>query len=93
MSTSPSRAEIERVLVTEIAKMFPDVPDISAATPLQSLGLDSLRLFEIFVVVEKQFGESLVDGPLTRGMLENISALAGHIAGRLAAKASKKSNP
>jgi len=88
MSIPPTRTEIERILVAEISKMFPDVPDISAATPLQSLGLDSLRLFEIFVVVEKQFGESLVDGPLTRGMLENISALAGHIAGRLDAKAS-----
>jgi len=88
MSIPPTRTEIERILVAEISKMFPDVPDISAATPLQSLGLDSLRLFEIFVVVEKQFGESLVDGPLTRGMLENISALAGHIAGRFDAKAS-----
>lgn len=87
MPTIPTIAEIERILVTEISKMFPDVPDISAATPLQSLGLDSLRLFEIFVVIERQFGVSLVDGPLTRGMLENISALAEHVAGRLAAKA------
>ncbi|MFA7343626.1 MAG: acyl carrier protein [Terrimicrobiaceae bacterium] len=87
MSTPPSTAEIENILVAEISRMFPDVPAVNAGTPLQSLGLDSLRLFEIFVLVEKRFGESLVDGPITRGMLENPSALATHIAGRIAAKA------
>jgi acyl carrier protein len=89
MSTGPTRTEIETVLVNEISKMFPDSANVTADTPLQSLGLDSLRLFEIFVLIEKQFGESLVDGPLTRGMLENISSLAGHVAGRLAARADK----
>ena len=89
MSTVPNHAEIESVLVNEISKMFPDAENVNADTPLQSLGLDSLRLFEIFVLIEKQFGESLVDAPLTRGMLENISALASHVANRLAAKAKK----
>jgi acyl carrier protein len=72
--------------------MFPDAANVTADTPLQSLGLDSLRLFEIFVLIEKEFGQSLVDGPLTRGMLENISALADHVAGRLAAKAENASS-
>lgn len=92
MSTVPTRAEIESVLVNEISKMFPDAANVTADTPLQSLGLDSLRLFEIFVLIEKEFGESLVDGPLTRGMLENISALADHVAGHLAAKAENSSS-
>jgi acyl carrier protein len=84
MSTVPTLTEIQRILLTEISGMFPDVPDITATTPFQTLGLDSLRLFEIFVIVEKHFGESLVDGPLTRETLENISALATHISFRLA---------
>ena len=79
MSTVPARTEIETVLVNEISKMFPDAANVTADTPLQSLGLDSLRLFEIFVLVEKQFGVSLLDGPLTRGMLENPASLAAHI--------------
>ena len=82
----PSTNEIERILVGEISRMFPDNSPLTADTPLQALGLDSLRLFEIFVLVEKQFGVSLLDSPLTRGMLETPAALAAHIAGRLSAK-------
>ncbi len=87
MPATPAREEIERILILEISSMFPDVSNITASTPLQSLGLDSLRLFEIFVLIEKRFGVSLVEGPLTRKMLENASGLAAHVAGRLAAKA------
>jgi len=86
MHSVPSTKEIERILLTEITRMFPDAPTITATTPFQSLGLDSLRLFEIFVLIEKRFGESLLDGPLTRGMLENIASLASNLANRLAAK-------
>ena len=82
MPPAPSTKEIERILLDEISRMFPDAPPITADTPLQALGLDSLRLFEIFVFVEKQFGVSLLDGPLTRGMLETPASLAAHIAGR-----------
>jgi len=82
MPPVPSINEIERILVCEFARMFPDAPTITADTPLQPLGLDSLRLFEIFVLIEKQFGVSLLDGPLTRGMLETPASLAAHIAGR-----------
>lgn len=83
MSAIPTSTEIERILLKEISAMFPDVAGISATTPLRTLGLDSLRLFEILVLIEKQFGESLVDGALTREMLENISTLASHIAARI----------
>jgi len=86
MPSVPSTKEIESVLLAEISRMFPDVPAITAATPFQTLGLDSLRLFEIFVLIEKRFGESLLDGPLTRGMLKNIASLASHTADRVAAK-------
>lgn len=85
----PSVSEIERILVTEIAGMLSDTATkVTAETPLQTLGLDSLRLFELFVLVEKQFGISLLDGPLSRQTLENPAALARHIAGRLQSDAS-----
>jgi len=87
MPTAPAASEIERALLTEISGMFPEVTDITAATPLQQLGLDSLRLFGIFVLIENQFGLRLLDGPLTREMLENISSLAAETARRLAAEA------
>ena len=80
----PSTNEIERILVGEISRMFPDNSPLTTDTPLQALGLDSLRLFEIFVLVEKQFGVSLLDGPLTRDTLESVASLTAHIAARLA---------
>ena len=84
MASDLTASEIERKLLAEIAEMLSVAPrEITATTPLQSLGLDSLRLFELFVFVEKQFGVSLMDGPLTRQTLENPAALASHIAGRL----------
>jgi len=86
MPATPTTAEIERTLLAEISGMFPENPAVTSATPLQALGLDSLRLFELFVLIEKQFGLSLLDSPLTREALENVASLAGHIAARLATK-------
>lgn len=80
----PSVSEIESTLVTEIAGILDDSSQtITAETPLDLLGLDSLRLFELFILVEKQFGVSLLDSPLTRETLENPAALARHIAAQL----------
>jgi len=84
MPATPTTSEIERTLLAEISGMFPENPSITSATPLQTLGLDSLRLFELFVLVEKQFGVSLLDGPLTRDTLESVASLTAHIAARLA---------
>jgi len=86
MSAAPTTAEIERILLVEISGMFPENPDITVSTSIQTLGLDSLRLFELCVLIEKEFGLSLLDGPLTRDTLENIASLAAHIAARLATK-------
>ena len=84
MSPIPTVSEIERILLDEIAEMLSGSGvAIAPETPLHTLGLDSLRLFELFVLVEKQFGLSLLEGPLTRESLENIAALSRHIAVRL----------
>ena len=84
MKPLPTSSEIEHILVTEIAGMFPDSPlEITAEMPLHTLGVDSLKLFELFVLVEKQFGISLLDGPLTREALQTPASLALHIAERM----------
>lgn len=83
MSSNASPAEIQPFLLAEISNMFPDVSELTALTPLQGLGIDSLRLFELFVLIENRFGLSLIDGPLPRRALENIEALTAHIAARL----------
>ncbi len=86
MPAAPTTAEIERTLLAEISGMFPENPAITSSTSIQTLGLDSLRLFELFVLVEKQFGLSLLDGPLTRDTLESIASLAAHISARIASE-------
>jgi acyl carrier protein len=80
----PSLVEIEQALIGEAASLLPDTPDpITRDTPLDRLGLDSMRLFELFVFVERTFGLRLLDAPLTRADLESIGTLARHIGGRL----------
>lgn len=84
MASVPDVSEIERTLVAEITTILSGtLGEVTPETPLHTLGLDSLRLFELFILVEKQFGLSLLDGPLTRQMLESPASLAMHIAGRL----------
>jgi acyl carrier protein len=84
MSPNPTPQEIERILLAEISAMIPEIQGITADMPLRTLGLDSLRLFELFILIEKQFGVTLLNGPLSREALENIAALSAHIASRIA---------
>jgi acyl carrier protein len=84
MNPNPSLSEIEAALIKEAASLLPDAPSqITRDTPLHDLGLDSLRLFELFVFIEKEFALSLLDAPVTRANLESIGALARHISNRL----------
>ena len=83
----PSLAEIESLLLQEAASILSaDPSQITLDTPLYNLGLDSLRLFELFVFVEKQFGLSLLEAPVTRENLENIRSLSRHISNGLERK-------
>ena len=81
MATIHSLAEIENILLQEIPRML-SLPagQVTIETPLQTLGLDSLLLLELVVFIEKKFGISLLDAPLTRQDLETIHALSQHIA-------------
>ena len=81
MTTPSSLAEIEAILLREIPRML-SLPAgrVTAGTPLDELGLDSLLLLELMVFIEKKFGISLLDAPLTRQDLETICTLSKHIA-------------
>lgn len=87
MSTRPTLSEIERILLAEVSNLFPNSPNITNATPLQPLGLDSMGLFELFVAIEKQFGLSLLESPLSKAAIETVSSLSAHIATKLSSKA------
>jgi acyl carrier protein len=86
MNPAPSIADIEQTLINEAASLLATAPgEVTPDTPLLNLGLDSLRLFELFVFIEKKFGLRLIEAPLSRQNLESIRALASHIAARLQA--------
>ncbi len=73
--TSPS--DIADNLRREIALIM-DRPQssISFTTPLAELGLDSIRLMEIIIFIENNYGFNLVDLGLTKEALQNINSLA-----------------
>jgi acyl carrier protein len=66
--------------VANILSVDPAVVDVKA--PLHTLGLDSMRLVEILVFVEKQFGIDLMDSNLTREDIYTIEALARTVENR-----------
>jgi acyl carrier protein len=71
----------------QLAHRVADILSVNAAAvdvkaPLHTLGLDSMRLVEILVFVEKQFGIDLMDSNLTREDIHTIEALARTVEGR-----------
>lgn len=76
-----STAEIERALTAEIADIL-DIEEksISPNTSIESLGIDSFRLMELLIFIEKEFGISLINAGLQRESLQNVSSLASCVA-------------
>jgi len=78
-----SDQSVQQQLVQRVASILsvdPAVVDVKA--PLHTLGLDSMRLVEILVFVEKQFGIDLMDSSLTREDIHTIDALARTVENR-----------
>ncbi len=84
MTDRQTPAEIEKNLRRELA-MILDRPEkeITTDTPLAELGLDSIRLMEIIIFVEREYNLNLVDLGLTREALQSTAALARVIAGSI----------
>ena len=67
-----------RELIDE--NLFPLGEDVDAATDLHEEGLDSLALMQLILLIEKEFGVSIVPADLDRenfSTLGNIAALIG----------------
>ncbi len=74
---------VQQQLVQRVASILSVNSDVvDAKAPLHTLGLDSMRLVEILVFVEKQFGIDLMDSNLTRENIYTIEALARTVEGR-----------
>jgi len=75
--------QIQTELTQQVARILsvkPSAVDINA--PLHTLGLDSMRMVEIIVFVEKQYAIDLMGSGLKQGDVASIAALARTIENR-----------
>lgn len=75
------KTEIERKLTEEIAAILAlDGCEVAPDTPLETLGMDSIRLVEVLIFIEKEYGIRLLDAGLDRDSLRNAASLAESVA-------------
>jgi acyl carrier protein len=68
---------IQQDLIQRIADILSEEPaTIDPEAPLHTLGLDSMRMVEVIVFVEKRFGVDLMDSGLRREDVASVAALA-----------------
>lgn len=73
--------EIKTKLIGQLAILLGVKEDhILGDSPLQSLGMDSMRFVELFIFIEKEFGVELISTDMQRTDLETPQALAASIA-------------
>lgn len=63
--------------IAGILSVEPSSVDVDA--PLHTLGLDSMRMVEIIVYIEKQFGVDLMGSGLKKEDVASVSALAATV--------------
>jgi acyl carrier protein len=68
---------IQQDLIRRIADILSEEPaTIDPEAPLHTLGLDSMRMVEVIVFVENQFGVDLMGSGLRREDVASVAALA-----------------
>jgi acyl carrier protein len=73
--------EIETKLIGQLGVLLGAGEEaVQRDTPLQALGMDSMRFVEIFIFIEKEFGVELMSADMQRSDLETPRALAASIA-------------
>ncbi len=81
MSTSPDSQRIENELISQAASMLGmKEEDITPNTELSSLGLDSIRLMEILIFIEQQYGIRMMEAGLDAESLKTFRSLAARVA-------------
>ena len=77
----PAVNEVEAKLITQLALMGGlDGAALSGDLNIKELGMDSMRLVELFVFVEKDLGLELMNSSIGAKDMETIGSLATFIA-------------
>jgi acyl carrier protein len=84
MSPAQLRAELKRIIVTELHLQGRDPESIEDDAPLfgagAGLGLDSLDALQLAMSVEEQLGVRLPEGEEARRVFQSVRTLAEHVA-------------
>ncbi len=72
-----TKKDIEDALVNEIATILGlDEGAVSPDSSLESLGIDSIRLIELLIFIEKEYGIRLMESGLDARSLQDAASLA-----------------
>lgn len=81
-NTDPTAHDISMRLSREVATILGrDDESVTSETALDSLGMDSIRLVELLIFIEREYGVKLMDAGLTRDDLHSPTTLAEKIFG------------
>ena len=81
MTSLPDIQQIESDLIRQTASVLGmNEQNISPQTELSSLGLDSIRLIEVLIFIEQQYGIKMMEAGLDSESLKNIVSLAARVA-------------
>lgn len=73
--------DIEAKLLDKLNQLLPRKDqEPQADTPLHDLGVDSMRLVELFVFVEMEFGMDLMNAGLELENIQSVRSIAAFIA-------------
>lgn len=80
MAETPNIQNIQNELTTQVAAILgKDEDEVAPDTTLESLGFDSIRLVEILIFIEREYGVKLMEAGLTRDDLSTPASLARKI--------------
>jgi len=69
--------KIQQELIEKISGILSEEPSaVDIEAPLHTLGLDSMRMVEIIVFIETQYGVDLMGSGLKREEVASVAALA-----------------
>jgi acyl carrier protein len=92
MDTAPLRAELKRLIVTELNLQGRDPEAIEDDAPLfgssasdgaddgSGLGLDSLDALQLAMSIEEKMGVTIPEGDEARAIFRSVRAIAEHVA-------------
>jgi len=84
MDAAELRAEIKRLIVTELNLKGRDPESIGDDAPLfgsDGLGLDSLDALQLAMSIEERLGVAIPDDEAARAVFRSVRSIAEHVAG------------